>query len=145
MFFAQLDHVKKESFAVFSFNSLLAKKTILRKILYRSRQASVDNSVLQGLDQNVPSVAPVVIEDEYLPPSTTSSTTSGWQSSTSSSGDNGQWQDDGQWGGQGGGGEGQDQWKPPVTTTTETSFVETSVVKEPLSGDYKVVCCEFFF
>ena len=49
---------------------------------------------------------------------------------------NGQWTPDpnpGQW-----------EWKPPTTTTTETSFIETSNVAEPLSGDYKVVCCKFF-
>ena len=50
--------------------------------------------------------------------------------------DNGQWkpdnQDNGQW-----------EWKPPTTTTTETSFIETSQVAEPLSGDYKVVCCKY--
>ena len=50
---------------------------------------------------------------------------------------NGQWTQDpnpGQW-----------EWKPPTTTTTETSFIETSNVAEPLSGDYKVVYCKFFF
>ena len=50
---------------------------------------------------------------------------------------NGQWTPDpnpGQW-----------EWKPPTTTTTETSFIETSNVAEPLTGDYKVVCCKFFF
>ena len=50
---------------------------------------------------------------------------------------NGQWTPDpnpGQW-----------EWKPPTTTTTETSFIETSNVAEPLSGDYKVVCCKLFF
>merc|ERR1711976_574779 len=35
---------------------------------------------------------------------------------------------------------GQWEWRPPTTTTTETSFIETSHIKEPLSGDYKVVC-----
>ena len=47
---------------------------------------------------------------------------------------NGQWKPDpnpGQW-----------EWKPPTTTTTETSFIETSNVAQPLSGDYKVVCCK---
>ncbi len=44
----------------------------------------------------------------------------------------------------GGGGDDSDQWiwKPPVTTTTETTFIETSNIKEPLNGDYKVVCCK---
>ena len=48
---------------------------------------------------------------------------------------NGQWKPDpnpGQW-----------EWKPPTTTTTETSFIETSNVAQPLSGDYKVVCCKY--
>ena len=33
---------------------------------------------------------------------------------------------------------GQWEWKPPTTTTTETTFIETSDVQQPLSGDYKV-------
>jgi len=36
------------------------------------------------------------------------------------------------------------QWPPPASAT-ETSFIETSDVKEPLSGDYKVICCKHFF
>ena len=33
---------------------------------------------------------------------------------------------------------GQWEWKPPTTTTTETTFIETSPIQEPLSGDFKV-------
>ena len=90
------------------------------------RQGSeVDESLLQGLEglggqAPKPEPEPVVV-DVGAPTPTTES--------------NGQWQDgqdSGQW-----------DWKPPASTTTETTFVETSNVKEPLSGDYKVVCCEF--
>ena len=35
------------------------------------------------------------------------------------------------------------EWKPPVSTTTETTFTQTSDVVEPLKGDFKVVCCKF--
>ena len=64
-------------------------------------------------------------------PSPTTESSGQWQDGQ----DSGQWQDgqdSGQW-----------DWKPPASTTTETTFIETSNVKEPLSGDYKVVCCEF--
>ena len=96
-----------------------------------SRQASVDDSILQGLETSTSqavvatSVAPVIIDVE-VPQG----------DDVVQGGDNGQWsdgnQDQGQW-----------EWKPPVTTTTETTFLETSQVKEPISGDYKVVCCKY--
>ena len=73
----------------------------------------------------------VKCNSHYLRPIST--TQSQWQPDNQ---DNGQWkpdnQDNGQW-----------EWKPPTTTTTETSFIETSQVAEPLSGDYKVVCCKY--
>ena len=92
------------------------------------RQGSeVDESLLQGLEGlggQAPIPEPVVVDVGAPTPAKPPTTES-----------NGQWQDgqdSGQW-----------DWKPPASTTTETTFVETSNVKEPLSGDYKVVCCEF--
>ena len=37
------------------------------------------------------------------------------------------------------------RWKPPSTTFKPPTFVKTSNVTEPLSGDYKVVCCKIFY
>ena len=34
-------------------------------------------------------------------------------------------------------------WTPTTTATTETNFANSSTVLEPLSGDYKVVCCKY--
>jgi len=34
-------------------------------------------------------------------------------------------------------------WTPTTTATTETNFADSSSVQDPLSGDYKVVCCKF--
>ena len=33
-------------------------------------------------------------------------------------------------------------WTPTTTATTETNFADSSTVEQPLSGDYKVVCCK---
>lgn len=98
------------------------------------RQASVDDSILQGLETStsqtisVTPAAPIIIEEDDSQGGNAVQAVGG--------GDDGQWsdgsQDQGQW-----------EWKPPVTTTTETTFIETSQVKEPISGDYKVVCCKF--
>ena len=73
--------------------------------------------------------------------STPATTTTQWEWKPDNDNNNdGQWKPDndgsynpGQW-----------EWKPPTTTTTETTFIETSNVAEPLSGDYKVVCCKYF-
>ena len=35
-------------------------------------------------------------------------------------------------------------WTPTTTATTETNFADSSTVNEPLSGDYKVVCCKCY-
>ena len=33
-------------------------------------------------------------------------------------------------------------WTPTTTATTETNFADSSTIEQPLSGDYKVVCCK---
>ena len=72
---------------------------------------------------------------------TPATTTTQWQWKPDNDNNDGQWKPDndgsynpGQW-----------EWKPPTTTTTETTFIETSNVAEPYSGDYKMVCCKLFF
>ena len=38
-----------------------------------------------------------------------------------------------------------DDWELIEVADTEISFIETSDVAEPLSGDFKVVCCKYYY